>query len=73
MTLIIPDTFVILFLMSKIKWVWLNRYFHVSFSVLYFRIQNMRMIDGKPEYKNGLVSEFVLLCVCVRAHACACI
>lgn len=20
-----------------------------------FRIQNMRMIDGKPEYKNGLV------------------
>lgn len=20
------------------------------------RIQNMRMIDGKPEYKNGLVS-----------------
>lgn len=22
---------------------------------LSFRIQNMRMIDGKPEYKNGLV------------------
>lgn len=23
--------------------------------LLSFRIQNMRMIDGKPEYKNGLV------------------
>lgn len=22
------------------------------------RIQNMRMIDGKPEYKNGLVCSF---------------
>lgn len=25
----------------------------------------MRMIDGKPEYKNGLVSGFVDLCVYV--------
>lgn len=25
------------------------------------RIQNMRMIDGKPEYKNGLVSDVVFL------------
>lgn len=25
---------------------------------LFKRIQNMRMIDGKPEYKNGLVCSF---------------
>lgn len=36
----------------------------------------MRMIDGKPEYKNGLVSGFVDLCVCVeerdRDNVCVC-
>lgn len=37
----------------------------VELTFLCFRIQNMRMIDGKPEYKNGLVSGFVDLCVCV--------
>lgn len=27
----------------------------IIFCFLYFRVQNMKIIDGKPEYKNALV------------------
>nr|XP_044600764.1 mitochondrial 2-oxoglutarate/malate carrier protein isoform X1 [Equus asinus] len=41
------------------------------------RIQNMRMIDGKPEYKNGLAAPFLVLwlertSLCWGFFVCAC-
>lgn len=41
----------------------------VCFLCACVRIQNMRMIDGKPEYKNGLVSGSCdRLRACLRSH-----